>query len=163
LQSERIVCEPDLLFDTSAVVQLYHDEAGTERVEEIFNRIDSLIVISALVTVELYAALARRVRMGEITVPARDEAVRDFENDCLQRFVVDPLGSPVMHKAKELLQTSGSTRALRSLAALQLGACLTVQLRGEVVFVCADTPLGEIGRLAGLTVFNPESSTQEMI
>jgi hypothetical protein len=31
-----------------------------------------------------------------------------------------------------------------------------VQLRGEVVFVCADTPLGELGRLAGLTVFNPE-------
>ena len=61
-----------------------------------------------------------------------------------------------MQKAKELLQTYGSTRALRSLDALQLGACLIVQSRGDVVFVCADTPLGELGRLAGLIVFNPE-------
>ena len=53
-------------------------------------------------------------------------------------------------------QKYGSTRALRTLDALQLGACLMVQSRGEVVFVCADTPLGALGRLEGLTVLNPE-------
>jgi predicted nucleic acid-binding protein len=143
-------------FDTSALVKLYHYEAGTERVEEVFTQPDSPMVISELATVELHAALARRVRMGEITVQAQDEALRNFEDDCAHRFVIDPFGSPVMQRARELLQRYGSTRALRTLDALQLGACLTVQSRGEVVFVCADTPLGEIGKLEGLTVFNPE-------
>jgi uncharacterized protein len=143
-------------FDTSALVKLYHYEAGTERVEAVFNQLDSPMVISELATVEFYAALARRVRMGEISVQAQDEARRNFADDCVHRFVVDPFGSPVMQKARELLHRYGNTRALRTLDALQLGACLTVQSRGEVVFVCADTPLGEIGRLEGLTVFNPE-------
>jgi predicted nucleic acid-binding protein len=141
-------------FDTSALVKLYHYEAGTERVEEVFSQLNSPLVISELATVELYAALARRVRMGEITVQAQNEAIRNFEDDCAHRFVVDPFGS--MQKARELLQRYGSIRALRTLDALQLGACLMVQSRGEVVFVCADIPLGEIGKLEGLTVLNPE-------
>jgi uncharacterized protein with PIN domain len=95
-------------FDTSALVKLYHDEAGTERVEAIFNQLDSPIVISELATVELYAALARRVRMGEITVQAQDEARRNFADDCVHRFVVDPFGSPVMQKARELLHRYGN-------------------------------------------------------
>jgi hypothetical protein len=94
--------------------------------------------------------------MGEITVQAQAEALRNFEDDCAQRFVVDRLGSPVIHKAKELLQMHGNTRALRSLDALQLGACLIAQSRGEVVFVCADTRLEEIGRHESLEVLNSE-------
>lgn len=147
---------PTYFLDTSALVKLYHSEAGTERVEAVFNQLESPAVISELATVEIYAALARRVRMGDITARAHDEAIQNFEDDCVQRFIVDPLGSPVMHKARELLQKYGSTRALRTLDALQLGACLMVQSRGEVVFVCADTPLGALGRLEGLTVLNPE-------
>lgn len=96
-------------FDTSVLVKLYHDEAGTERVEAIFNQLDSPLVISELATVEFYAALARRVRMGEITVQAQDEARRNFADDCVQRFVIDPLGSPVMQKARELLHRYGNT------------------------------------------------------
>ena len=53
-------------FDTSALVKLYHDEVGSERVEEIFAQSDSPIVISELATVEFHAALARRVRTGTL-------------------------------------------------------------------------------------------------
>ena len=58
--------------------------------------------------------------------------------DCYQRFVVAPLGSSVIQKAKELLQTYGHTKALRTLDALHLGACLSALPRGELVFVSAD-------------------------
>jgi predicted nucleic acid-binding protein len=61
-------------FDTSALVQLYHYEVGTERVEEIFDQSASHIVISELATVELYAALARRY--GWVKLPGQRETKR---------------------------------------------------------------------------------------
>lgn len=143
-------------FDTSALLKLYHREVGTDRVEEIFKQTDDTIVISELAVVELYSTLARKVRTGEITLQAQEEAVRNFENDCIRRFIVDPLSRAVIQKAKELLQKHGNAKALRSLDSLQLGACLAARMREDLVFVCADTRLLEIAGAEGLQVTNPE-------
>lgn len=145
-------------FDTSALIKLYHREAGTDQVEDIFKQPEAAITISELAIVELCSTLARKVRTGEITLQAQEEAVRNFEEDCTQRFIVDPLGGSVIRKAKELLQKYGNTRALRSLDSLQLGACLIARTREEAIFVCADIRLLEIGKLEGLQVMNPELS-----
>ena len=144
-------------FDTSALIKLYHREAGTEQVEEIFKQTESSIVISELAIVELCSMLARKVRTGEITLQAQEEALRNFEDDCAHQLVVDPLSGSVIQKAKELLQKHGNTKALRSLDSLQLGACLIARIREELIFVCADARLLEISKLEGLQVVNPES------
>ncbi len=145
-------------FDTSALLKLYHREVGTDQVEEIFKQTDNTIIVSELAVVELYSTLSRKVRTGEITLQAQEEAFRNFENDCTQRFVVDPLSGSVIQKAKELLQKHGNAKALRSLDSLQLGACVTARIREELIFVCADARLLEVAESEGLQVANPESS-----
>jgi len=143
--------------DTSALVKLYHQEVGTERMEELFRQEENVLVISELAIVEFYSTLARKVRVGEITPEAQEEAHRNFEADCRQRFVVDPLGSSVIQKAKELLQKYGNTKALRPLDALHLGACLSAMTQEALVFVSADARQLDVGRAEGLQVLNPES------
>ena len=142
--------------DTSALVKLYHQEVGTERMEELFSQEENVLVISELAIVEFYSTLARKVRIGEITPEAQEEARRNFEADCRQRFVVAPLGSSVIQKAKELLQKYGNTKALRTLDALHLGACLIALTHGALVFVSADAHQLDVGTLEGLQVLNPE-------
>ena len=94
-----------LFFDTSALIKLYHQEAGTERVEEIFGQAENSLIISELAIVEMYSPLARKVRTGEITPQAQEEALRNFEEDCARRFVIAPLGGAVLQKAKDLLES----------------------------------------------------------
>ena len=53
--------------DSSALIKLYHNEPGTERVDHLFAATDTTLVISELTAVEMYSALARKVRTGEIT------------------------------------------------------------------------------------------------
>lgn len=146
-------------FDTSALLKLYHREVGTDQVEEIFKQTENSIVISELAIVEFYSTLARKVRTGEITPQAQEEASRDFENDCVQRFVIDPLSGAVIQRAKELLQKPGNTRPLRSLDSLQLGTCLTARRREELIFVCADARLLQVAESEGLQTENPEPAS----
>jgi predicted nucleic acid-binding protein len=65
--------------DTSALVKLYHQEAGTERMEELFAQQDNILIISELAVVEFYATLARKVRIGEITPETTRDGVVDTD------------------------------------------------------------------------------------
>jgi predicted nucleic acid-binding protein len=142
--------------DSSALIKLYHQEPGTERVEEIFAAPDTSVVISELTTIELRSALARKVRTGEITLQAEEEVVANFDQDCVDRFLTEALTSAVIHQAKELLKKHGHQRALRSLDAIQLATFTIVRTRWEAVFVCADARLCEIVKAEGHSALNPE-------
>lgn len=144
-------------FDSSALIKLYHQELGTERVEEIFTT-DVPLVISELAVVELHSTLARKVRTGEIPAESCDEAVRNFEQDCADRFDIEPLTSAVAGQAKALLSKHARQRALRSLDALQLASFSIVRARGEATFVSADGHLCGIAGLEGFSVVNPEQA-----
>ncbi len=147
--------------DTSALIKFYHQEAGTDQVESIFQRPDSVLFISELATVELYAALARKVRTKEISIAAQQEAYRNFDDDCRHRFLIQPLTGTVIQKARDLVQRYGNTKALRSLDSLQLGACLIAQTSQDWVFVGADTRLLEVAQEEGLRIVNPEHSQEQ--
>ncbi|HXQ23205.1 MAG TPA: type II toxin-antitoxin system VapC family toxin [Candidatus Acidoferrales bacterium] len=142
--------------DSSALIKLYHQEPGTERVEEIFAASSTALFISELAAVELQSALARKVRTGEITVQAEEEPVRNFEQDCADRFVIEPLTSAVVQQAKDLLKKHGHQRALRSLDALQVATFAIVRAREEAVFVCADGRLCGVAKAEGSSALNPE-------
>jgi predicted nucleic acid-binding protein len=144
-------------FDSSTLIKLYHQEVGTERVEEIFRSPGVTLIISELATVEVRSAVARYVRSGEIAAEAADKALRSFEDDCAQRFVLQPLAGAVVEGAKDLLDKHGRQSALRSLDALQLASGFAVEPRGRVVFVCADRHLCTIAKSEGLVVLNPEA------
>lgn len=142
--------------DSSALIKLYHQETGTERVEELFAVADSSLVISDLAALELQSALARKVRTGDITLHAAEEVVRNFDHDCQERFMTEPLTSSVVNRATALLKKHGHVRGLRSLDALQLASFGIVRARVEAVFVCADGRLCEIVKAEGHSALNPE-------
>jgi predicted nucleic acid-binding protein len=142
--------------DTSALVKLYHQEAGTDQVEALFTQTGNSLIISELGAVELYSTVARKTRTGEITEDAFEEVCKNFDDDCNRRFVVTPLSVTVSQKAKELLRKHGKVKALRALDALHLGA-FSIALSGEpLIFVCSDNRLLEIAALEGYAVLNPE-------
>jgi len=48
------------LFDTSALVKRYHVEVGSDKVDEIFDDPDNVLIISELALVEVTSALLKR-------------------------------------------------------------------------------------------------------
>jgi len=94
-------------YDTSGVIKLYHQEAGTEWVERIFNDSNNTIIISELSTVEFSSTLAKKVRMQEITTEAKEEALKNFRKDCRERFIIIPLDTTTIKKAKEIIGRLG--------------------------------------------------------
>ena len=143
--------------DTSALVKLYHQETGTEQVEELFAHADNSLIVSDLAAVELDSTVARKVRTSEISQEAYAEILKNFDDDCKRRFIVTPLNASTTQKAKELLRKYATTKALRALDALHLAACAISQIEGGLIFVCSDRRLLEVAALEGHEVFNPES------
>ena len=148
---------PTYFFDTSAVVKFYHKEKGTEWVESVFGDGDSTIVLSELATVEFHSAIAKKIRTNEITEDAGRQALRNFRKDCTERFIIVPIDSKIIRKAKELIDRHGRTFSLRTLDALQLAACQQ-EVAEEVCFVCADINLITVCKEEAIQVANPEKN-----
>jgi len=143
--------------DTSALVKLYHQEAGTEVIEGLFSKLNNSLMISELAALELYSTVARKLRSGEITDETFQEICKNFDDDCRNCFVVTPLTTMVSQSAKDLLRKYGKVNALGSLDALHLGAYSIAQTDGAIVLICSDSRLLEMAALAGLVVLNPEN------
>ncbi len=71
----------DYFLDTSALAKHYHQEAGTDVVEQVLLRPTSSCFVSRLTTVELLSVFARRVRTQELE--------RDGYELLRQRFLAD--------------------------------------------------------------------------
>lgn len=61
--------------DTSALVKHYHQEVGTDTVDEIFNSKERLLLISDISIIEFHSALGLKVRTAEITKDAFKHAI----------------------------------------------------------------------------------------
>lgn len=127
-------------FDTSALVKLYHEESGTDEVENIFSSEDNTIIISELAIVELYSTFYRLLRMNEITNVILKSIIETFENDCKFRFLIKPINSDIFNGAKELIIKYGSKKSIRTLDAIQLSVSLKMK---DIMFVSGDELLLE--------------------
>ena len=140
--------------DTSALIKLYVEEEGDERVVEAAEgAADGRIVILVLTPLEARSAIRRREREGDIAAADVDRVLRQIEDDCSTLFLTQPLSSPVMEEAARLIDR----HPLRAYDALQLAGCLVVgEIMPEpVTFVCADARLCEAAANEGLTALNP--------
>ena len=142
--------------DTSAIVKLYHHEVGSEWMEAIFNDANAIIVISELTHVEFYSAMLKKVRTGDITNEAKEEAIKNFEKYGRDKFMLTLLESRIFKKAQKLLDKYGRNYSLRTLDAIQLAACLHDKIDG-IRFIGADVHLLKICELEGLNMINPET------
>jgi len=147
-------------FDTSALVKLYHIEAGTPAVDQIVNAADSRIGISRLTVAEITSAFAIKVRTQSISRDDAELSLRQFGSDVATgKLQVFSLGEPEFATAELLMERYAFNLRMRTLDALQLAVALGLQGQNLMDhLVGADAILCEIARLEGVSVINPELS-----
>ena len=140
--------------DTSALLKLYIEEEGTERVVGLTDDLDGVrIVILDITPLEARSAVRRRQREGDVSGADADRILNRMEDDGSSLFLVQPSTSAVLEEAARLIDR----HPLRTYDALQLAGCLVTRdnVPGPLTFVCADMRLCEAAGQEGLTVSNP--------
>lgn len=139
--------------DTSALVKLYVEEDGTEKVLALARDADSRVVTLDISLLESRSAVRRRQREGDIAPGDADRILEALERDASSAFLLQPSTSALVEEANRLVDAY----PLRALDALQLGGCLMASrgTPGSLVFVCADDRLCDAARGEGLAVLNP--------
>ncbi len=143
--------------DTSALAKHYRAEKGTPEVERILSEPGGVHFISRLAAVELQSVFALKVRKQEITGQDLRQVQKHIATDfAARRFPVIKMLSSHFAEAERLIRKHASTRALRTLDALQLAVALSLSGQGKLdYFVCADDKLCKVAEDEGLSVINP--------
>jgi predicted nucleic acid-binding protein len=131
-----------LYLDTSNLVKLYVEEAGSDDVARLVERAD-VVATSALAYPEARATLNRRRRERLMTAAQAKNAIAQLDADW-PRFVVIPLDEPAARSAGQLTDT----HFLRGADAVHLSAFerLVRHAEDQVEFSCADDRLTKAAR-----------------
>jgi len=148
--------------ETTAFAKLFVRELGTEALIRLMESADdNCKLISAVTPLEVYSAIRRRERAGQISAEDAASAL-DFLRIEGARMVQQPLNPAVLEAARQLLDRT----TLRWPDALQLGAAATARdmFRGtEITFVSASAPLLEAAKAEGFVTLDitMEAETRE--
>lgn len=148
--------------ESTAFAKLFVQEPGTDALIRLMETVeDNRKLIAASAPLEVYAAIRRRERAGNITC---EDAAAAFEILRVEaaRMVQEPLNPAVLEAARQLLDRT----RLRWTDALQLGAALVARdmFRGtEIIFVSALPMLLEAARAEGFQALDPEKDAIEAV
>lgn len=148
----------DYFFDTSALGKHYQEEPGKAVVDGLLATSGSRHFISRLTAVEIHSALAKKVRVGQLTASEFQQLTRRFRADVkAKRFEIVRVLVSHFRIAEQLVRRLSLSSNLRTLDALQLAVVLGLNKPGRPVqFVCADKALCAVALDEGVTVINPE-------
>lgn len=148
--------------ESTAFAKLFVQEPGTDPLIRLMESVeDNRKLIAACAPLEVYAAIRRRERAGDIS-PADAAAVLEILRIEAARMVQEPLNPAVLEAARQLLDRT----RLRWTDALQLGAALVARemFRGtEIIFVSVSPQLQESARAEGFQVLDPEKDPIEVV
>lgn len=113
--------------DTSSLLKLYHSEAGSERLHEIFSIDIEAMYLSEIAKIEFLSAIWKKIRQRDLTEEVGNAVITCFEAD-FNKFQWIKLSSDVIKRASDLLKKYGDD-GLRTLDSIQL-AC-AVELKDE--------------------------------
>jgi predicted nucleic acid-binding protein len=140
--------------ETTAFARLFVREPGTEALIRLLESIeDNRKLISAATPLEVYAAIRRRERAGDISPETAATAFALLRAEAA-RMVQQPLSPDVLDAARQILDRS----ALRWTEALQLGAALASREMfpgTHFTFVSASAPLLEAALAEGFETIDP--------
>jgi len=140
-----------LFFDTSALVKRYYQEAGTERVDELIDGDDD-VVISSLAIIETVSAFRRKYNRDELSRDRMNGLLSEFFEEALANFVVVPVAESIVSFSFELVLEDD----LRTLDSLQLAAALSLDTDSRGVrFITADGRLKAVAERRDLRASNP--------
>lgn len=132
-------------FDTSAIVPLLIEEAGTRTAGEIWDRADRVVSVR-LSHVEARAALAHAARLGRVSSKHLRSSVRDLEDLLGQIDMVDVDGD-LIREAGDLAEDQG----LRAYDAVHLAAALRVADL-ELIVVAGDRAMLAAAGALGMSI-----------
>jgi predicted nucleic acid-binding protein len=128
-----------IFLDTSSLFKLYHREADTATVEQIFSKIKiTAVYLSEITKVEFASSIWKKVRTKEITESEAKTTLLLFENDS-DKYTFIATDSIIIEQAKNLIVKYG-LKGLRTLDSIQLSTAII--LAKEVgLFVTSDNLL----------------------
>ena len=139
--------------DTSALVKIYHKEAGTEKVLNIYED-KSDIVISELSKVEFISTIHRKFRDREIDEKTLNILSEKFQFDIENRYEMLIFSSAIINEAFDLICKYAKRKSLRSLDSIQL-TFFETYCDNKDIFVCSDAKLIEIMKIENCKVLTP--------
>lgn len=140
--------------DTSALVKLFHQEEGSERIVTLYRQ-GAEIWISDLARLEIVSALYRRFRNHELDEIRLHTALSNFEAQ-LTVFHIEPISQLIMDEAMQHLKRLGKHHGLRTLDAIHLATfCLISESSWS--FIAADNNLLTAAAELGFSAYNPTS------
>jgi predicted nucleic acid-binding protein len=140
--------------DTSALVKLYVQESGTDRLLPLVSaQPENRFAVLTISIVEIRSAIRRRQRAGDIDADAAAEILESVQTHMETRFLRQAVNDSVIDAALEMIDRY----ALRAYDAVQLAGCLAICAIADeaFTFVCSDQRLVEAARSEQLRVFNP--------
>ena len=143
--------------ETSALVKLYVREAGTDRLLGLADRPGAnRFSILSLAQVEIWSAIRRREKNGEIPSAVATQILEAFRRHAESRFVTQKITDFLLDMAATLVDR----HALRAFDAVQLAGYMV--LRGAAAkdtpfFVCADRSLLAAAEREGALILDPTS------
>jgi uncharacterized protein len=145
----------DLYFlDTSALVKLYVQEPGTDRLLPLIrDQSENRFAVLTLSVVEIRSAIRRRQRAGDIEAGVATAIIEIVQSHMETRFIRQVINDTVIDTALEMIDRY----ALRAYDAAQLAGCLVLcEIAAEAyTFVCSDRRLLEAARSEQLRVLDP--------
>lgn len=146
------------LLDASAVVKRYAPERGSRWVKGLVENPENSVTIVHICIVEVAAALARKVRTGEISRDSCQKALTRFLADVDKRdYEIAKIDDEVISFAVDLTQRHPlrGYDAVHLAAALVLNRALMEVELPPLTFVAADGALCKAAEKEGLFVENP--------
>jgi uncharacterized protein len=140
--------------ESTAFAKLFVQEPGTDALIRLMEAVeDNRKLIAACAPLEVYAAIRRRERAGEISQEDAASALEILRQESA-RMVQEPLNPAVLEAARQLLDRS----SLRWPDTLQLGAAIVARdmfQSTEIIFISASAPLLEAARAEGFRALDP--------
>ncbi len=135
-----------LFCDTSALVKLYVQEAGSEQVAERAQACE-IVAVSRIAWVEAVSAMARRAREQPGDAAALMQARAQLARDWPSYFKIE-----LTPELTELAADYADAFALRAYDSVQLASALTMHRAtpGEVAFACFDARLTKAAQVLGM-------------
>jgi predicted nucleic acid-binding protein len=147
-----------LFFDSSSLVKRYAKEAGTAWIFSLIRpSADNRLYLARITGAEIMTALTKKRRMGEISRGEMNKAIRRFEREYPNKFILIEVMPAVIQSAMNLAKKY----PLRGYDAVQLAAALSAnrirQNAGAhtLEFISADDNLNNAATSEGLAVDNP--------
>ncbi len=135
-------------FDTSALIKRYVRERGSTRVVSLLRRYE--LLSSAITAVEVFSALWRRKRGGDLSEEDLSTLLSRIQSD-RHRWELVEVGGTVLSRAEEIVQ---GTVPMRALDAVHVASLTTFQAAAgiRIPFVTGDGRQRDAATLLGLDV-----------